>query len=377
MKKHNASSDDDTDNELDDHFQNDIQTIIEYSQHGSSRLVSKRKRNNIQHIYTTQLLNRLVALGWRPEYIIETFPHINDSLIRNWPDTLLIEGLFKEKHREYGFKNSIKESLEGIGLRNDVARKLQTILTPLLGTSYTDTQIIDIAIEYILGKYIPITSDTTVFLLYPAVINKWTTYSNYHVYNIPCQCTSSNTKRLLNHTLEIVPNINHSNNEYWFHATSWKSSLHIMEYIDHTVGRPCLDFGVKTGFYMTSEIDTCIEWCIKNKKRWSHETSIVIFSIPKILPSNIRRKILEGEEWMQVTKESRECAQQTMEIKKIRGYDLIDGNMVSNAHDIFHKIAEPITHVPPKRQIVAKSDVADRFLQECLIGCVYFQKYKP
>ena len=147
-----------------------------------------------------------------------------------------------------------------------------------------------------------------------------------------------------------------------------------MDAVSHDAGRACRDFGVKPGFYMSTTIEDCIEWCVNNSDRWSNETAILVFQIPNPLPTDIRIKYIEGEEWTAITKESRECKQEIVELKALRGYDLLYGNMVRNTYNVRKGINTPKPHRPPKKQLVGKTDKADEFLHRCLVGCVYFQK---
>ena len=57
-----------------------------------------------------------------------------------------------------------------------------------------------------------------------------------------------------------------------------------------------------------------------------------------------------------------------------RRYDLLYGNMVSNPIAVKECRELPKPHVPSKQQLVGRTDTAERFLQNCLMGCFYFQK---
>jgi hypothetical protein len=102
--------------------------------------------------------------------------------------------------------------------------------------------------------------------------------------------------------------------------------------------------------------------------------SILIFSIPNVLPKRIKYKELYGDEWTAVTQESRRCKQEKYEVESLREYDIVYGDMVSNPNDVFHGRAAPMTHTPPKKQLVSKSDDGDNYMTSHLVGIVYFRK---
>jgi hypothetical protein len=337
---------------------------------GGKRKISIKTRSDKE---SNKFKKTLIELGWNPEYVNHTFRYLTDKLLQNWSDDSLIEEIFGEFIEEQGWKNTIHESLMGIGIREDVAMKLETILEPLLDSSYTHEQLLNIAIEYILGDYKPIAPESARFLHSPEVINEWSDITinrkKYPIYNIPHYCNHKIVKK------EIENNLSMSDDyQYYFHATTWKGSNQIMKRIDHGVGRTCLDFGKRPGFYLATTIEDSIEWCTKKMGIWSNETSILVFRIPTILPSTIALKHIKENEWIAVTKESRECKDKMNEIESLWDYDLLYGNMVSNPTAVKERRELPKTHGEPKQQLVGKTDTSDRFLQSCLMGCFYFQK---
>lgn len=355
-----------------EHFYYYVEDIIKHLQKGGGkRKLSTIKQSN--HPESIQFKQKLIDLGWRPAYVIRTFMNLQDIHLANWPHPLLIQEMFHYLIRVQGWKNTIHESLMRIGLREDVAINLETILEPLLDSSYTHEQIVDIAIEYVLGRYDPITPPTARFLYHPEMTNEWFDITvkrhSYHICNIPYYCTDNMVKNAINQ--QLVPL---DDDDYYFHATSWDGSKKIMTRIQRNAGRFCLDFGKQPGFYLATTIDDGIEWCRRRQQNWSKETCILIFQIPKELPPTISLKHIEGDEWIAITKESREYDDKENEIESLWDYDLLYGNMVSNPIHVRNGDALPITHHPPKQQLVGKTDNAERFLQRCLMGCIYFQK---
>jgi len=378
-KKRSMDSDEDSPNELDSIFYYDIGTIIQYSQegHGYGR-PSKRKQP--EYAQTAQLLQTLHELGWRTDYLAATFPYMHDDLLSNWPDNLIIKNIFSRKIRQQDYRHTIKESLQRIGLHESVATKLDTILEPLQDAYYTHEQILDIAIEYILGDYQPITPPNTSHPFGPEIVNQWQTVNVIrndtskacNIYNIPYHCTTNRGLEQCNQALLVLSNPD-SPSTYYFHATTWDGSTGVLHRVDHQKGRTCLDFGIHPGFYMTPDISTCVEWCRKHKTTWSNETAIVVFRLPNTLPTHIQWKNLEGSEWTLVTKEARRCKRED-EIILVDDYDFVYGNMVSNPKGVRYKGQQPTHHQPPKKQLVSRTPSADRILRSCVVGCLYFQK---
>ena len=334
---------------------------------------------------TIQLVNTLIQYGWREDYIRHEFRLIHDSLLANWSTTGFIEEFFGYMIRQQKSHYSIKESLIRIGLREDVAIHMDTILKPLNDSSYTHEQVLDKAIEYLIGRYAPTTSADTLYPFQSNYINTWRehvyriedemTYKVYKlpIYNVSYSCDDPLAKqqcRSALSTLQLPPT--HS---FFFHATSWDYVLSILNRINRQTGRQCLDFGLYRGFYLSTRVLDSVQWCVKNNSCWNNESAILVFSIPKVFPSSVTVKHLEGDEWVYVTRKSRECASSTNELQPIRDYDLIYGNMLSNPKKVRMGEEIPKPHQPPKKQLVGRTDIAERFLRKCLVGCLYFKKH--
>lgn len=357
---------------IDGIFYNPIEYILENSKekHLGAGLSKSIK---IQKVETKLLLNRLIELGWTSEYIQKTFKNMNDKLIQGWTENLLIEHIFKQIIQQTGFQNSLEESFMRIGLEEKIAILLADILNPLLESSYTYEQVLEVGIEYLLGVYNPITSPDTQFLIKPEIVNTWFKYKKYkemYIYNI--QTSDITLYSAVNNALSVIQF--NTNSQLYFHSTSWKGSTSIMKRISRHIGRYCLDFGIYPGFYLSETSNESIDWAIKNMKRWHNEAAIIIFAIPKIFPKSIKYKKLEDTEWSQVVKESRECKQTNSEIDLIYKYDLLHGDMLYNVNQVKIGADLPKTHNPPKKQLVGRTDKAEKFLYKCLVGCIYIQK---
>jgi hypothetical protein len=77
-----------------------------------------------------------------------------------------------------------------------------------------------------------------------------------------------------------------------------------------------------------------------------------------------------------ITQKSRLCGTYEGEMPELAHNDLVGGDMVYNVRQVVEGEL-PITHTPPKYQLASKKARGDLFLQDCLVGCIYFQKYMP
>lgn len=370
-------SDDSDDSDDDCHYNHDTDALLEYLQHGGTSSVYARLANRSQtRTRTKRIIHKFIEYGWKKTFIATLLNRMTDRFIPHGNDELYMEQLMKALAAQQGIQGSIYDSLRTLGVRDEVALKVEYVLEPLENTCYSESQLLDIAIEYLTGKYKPITPPTTTHPIEPSKLNVWFPYTYQEksllLYNIPHRCNTNQVVRQFANALRMVPLDGQP--DILFHSTSWGSTYSIMDAVSHDAGRACRDFGVKPGFYMSTTIEDCIEWCVNNSDRWSNETAIFIFKIPNPLPTDIQIKYIEGEEWTTLTKESRECKQEIVELKALRGYDLLYGNMVRNTYNVRKGINTPKPHRPPKKQLVGKTDKADEFLHRCLVGCVYFQK---
>jgi len=346
-----------------------LDTILNGGGKIPSTSIKKVKETNI-------LKQKLYSLGWNKSFISKNLKDLNDEMIDGYNDNHIITGFSSSWIKRYGISDNISLTLINIGINKKIANYLEIVLKPLAGECYTDTQIIDIAIEYIQGKYNPITSINTLFYMNENITLKWFEY-NYNknkyirVMNIPYKCSI----KLENNINTITNSINHieNNSTYYYHVASWKSFDSICKGIYHGAGRQCLDFGLRPGFYLSRKVVDCLDWGEKKSKLFSNEIAIFIFSIPNIIPNTLKFKSLKGKEWVNITSLSRQCNKPDIEINELINYDFIYGDMVSNPSEV--KYGEiPRTHNPPKKQLVSKTTNSDNYLQNRIIGCYFFKK---
>lgn len=338
--------------------------VIEYVQTGGGSIsVQSRSRKQSQ-----QLAALCVELGWESAFIATAFRRLDDRLLLEYPALLFIEDYFTALIRRLS-----QPTLQQLGLRPEVAAALEPLLAPLYGSSYTDHQILDTAIYYLLKRYTPIAGPEATHLINPGKVDQWLPSlhgSNTAVFNLSQPCTM-NAHAALVSVIASLPAV--TDHIYFFHATSWAGSLAIMEGVDRGQGRRCLDFGIYPGFYMSATTIDCLDWGTKKNKLWSGETAILVFAVPTTLPLHLSFKELKGGEWSSITTQAREC-KGLREVSAIRAIDFLYGDMVSNPTAVERGTQAPVTHRPAKKQFVSKTDAGDAFLDTCLTGCVYFQK---
>ena len=323
---------------------------------GHSRGRFTRKKTTLK----TKLLNQFIQKGWDSDFVRTTFQNLDDKMLREWPPNLFIEKWAKQYIRHYGLQTTIRNTLLSLGLTHKEANELVPICRSLLGLSYSHIQIIDIAIEYVLGKYDPI---------------KWAYFiqeakKDTALIQIRSICSVSLEPQL--HTIVNSIPRDKETTELYFHTTSWRSSLNILDEINHGIGRICLDFGLNPGFYLSEDIHVALEWGSRLNRLMSNQIAIIVFLLPKRFPDTLRLKTLAGQEWKDVTHTSRRCKEKdSRELAQLRGYDFVYGPMVANVEDIEYG-ARPETHKPPKLQLVSKTRKGDQYLQDNIIKCIYF-----
>lgn len=346
-------------------------------QHGAGRTRTKTKVKHIGSILQNYSLKK--------SFIDKKFKNIYDDDFEHYRDVSIIRNLVKVWSQDGAADDeSISDALQRTGLKKSMAKDIEYAVSVFENTYYTDEQLLEIAIEYHFGdKYAPIGEPGKLFLYNDTLRHEWFTYKKQKVYNIPMVCGPEAKPSIVN----IIGNIDidKKNNTFFYHATDWKSAKDILVgRISHNNGEECLDFGTEPSFYVGLSVDDAIDWASR-KGRFSGESAVIIFSIPKIFPLQYKKKDLNGDEWTSVLLKSRRCYKHNYEdddiegidnyeeLPELRTYDFVYGNMVENCNAV-NKGDTPRTHRPPKKQLASKTDKADAFLQTRILGFIFFQK---
>ncbi len=327
--------------------------------------------------YSNEVLERFKAAGWSLTFLKSHFQNLNDELLYGWN----LEH-FVETYAKHLIKNtqttSISESLIQTGLRKSVAKDAEEKCKSLLvsDTSYTFAQVLDVAIEYVLGKYTPLTNASAHFFLEPEKIFTWIQYESNRILNVPYSCKYEAVKYLQKRLPTLITES--PNHKLFFHTTNWSSIKSLYRFINHDYGRPCLDFGYVPGFYLSETLDECVDWGVKQSAHWSSEVAILVFQIPNQLPETLELKHFSdaSKEWGHIVQKSRECLHNDKHVYDIDNmFDFIYGPMLANVYRGEYKIRGPKAHTPLRMQLVSKSGKADAFLQKHLQGAIIFKKH--
>jgi hypothetical protein len=279
----------------------------------------------------------------------------------------------------------LEHDLTQIGLRKKVVKKAVKACTPLIDNSYTYDQVLDIAIEYIVGRYTSKYSEDIPFPYEPTRDYQWI-HGTPPIYNVPFSCSAKKEiKKEVNNILRVIPGIDtYSNPTLYYHTTSWTSCAKILIRIDHTKGHENQDFGPGRGFYMSKDIEHALEWGEIKSDLFEHQIAILIFALPSVWPSTIKYLELEGPLWEYVTKTSRlDLDFEPEKLYECTSKDFMYGNMLKNTYDYNKKSnvslelkmkINPITHSPPKKQLASKSYEGDKYLQKHILGVLYFKQ---
>jgi len=69
------------------------------------------------------------------------------------------------------------DCMRRIGLREEYVQEIYDVMSPLEDSCYTDSQMADVSIEYLTGRYKPITPTITSDPIKRSLIDTWESYS--------------------------------------------------------------------------------------------------------------------------------------------------------------------------------------------------------
>jgi hypothetical protein len=300
-----------------------------------------------------------VSIGWKSNFIQKCFSESDGKFLKNesfdyWIQSFAISW-FNENNTDF------LSVLRNLHFKPKVLQTLINLISPLLNTSYSDSQLFDIVLDNVLQRNKPVSSAS--FLL-DLQENTWKTTKEYG------ESVLYNFKIPLKTLVKQKINNNHL---YLYHATSWNYALDIVNNgIDHLKGRRCLDFGIIPGFYLSDDIKNAFDWCQKNKLNWKNEMCVIIFKV-STLYKKLKTKTFEiaDNEWEYLTKNSRLC--QTNR-NLLDTYDMVHGPMVANVSEVVKNKAKPTTHTIQKFQFASKSDRSDSVFNKARFGIIWLQK---
>jgi hypothetical protein len=348
-------------------------TSSSVSQHQNKKHNRRQERHHAQYI---RCVKQLHTLGWRKKFI-DT--HLDIQVGRELDEVRqmdLIETYTKSWIHIID-SSSDEELLYNAGLKKSVVRKLCEVIKPLYNGCYSQHQLLEIAIEYAIGKYSPLTSPSNAYLFPDVVEDKWSVHFKFkYIFNMSAACNRS-SHHLEESIIHGLGTPSHqmliANQKLFYHATNWSSANNIMMYgISHYQGRACLDFGIQPSFYITPHISTALEFCAQKNLTWSHEKCILVFGV--VPNSTLRNKEFDTAtlEWIDGVTSSRRCVGVRNELD---AYDMVYGPMACNIKGITKRKALARPHHTAKYQLASKSNDSDMYLRHCYIGCIFLKKF--
>jgi hypothetical protein len=337
--------------------------IIQFAQKGSGYTRSKDTTQS------KQVVDSLSQKGWSKSYLKKNLYNLDDDLLSGWPDELFQESYMKETATVDG---SLFTSLVKLGIKSNQARETVRIVAPLEDSYYTDKQLLDFAIEYILGNYAPIAAPNVSYFFHPDSLNTWIPFKKKEIMNVSYSCTNTIVPTFRQHIQSMFPS---SRGNVFFHTTNWRGAQDIMNVISLIKGRICLDFGLDRAFYLSESVKDAIDWGVKHSGAWSNEVAILIFYIPYDFYKDFSYKDLtiNHDEWNWVVTSFRNCKELDDVKEYDEQYDFIYGPMMKNPKK--YKIEGPKTHQPPIMQLAAKNVLATRYLYKYMKGACVFKKH--
>ena len=329
----------------------------------------------------------MLDYGWKKKFIDTHLKLIVQKYDPSQTIWQFVEEWAKQQLHELDTSTmNLEYDLTRIGLRKKVVNKVVKACNPLVGNSYTYDQVLDIAVEYIVGFYTTKISKDIPFPNHSKQVNEWI-HETPSIFNVPFQC-STKVKPDINKILHVIPGIDsHPKPTLYFHTTSWTFCAQILNKLDHSEGKRNQDFGPGKGFYMSKEIEYALQWGEMKTDLFDNQIAILVFALPSTWPSNIKYEELDGILWKNITKKSRlNIPLSKEEMDKFKLVDFMYGNMVKNTNDYkrnhneslesleLKQQIDPIPHNPARKQLASKSDVGDRYLEKHLAGILYFKQ---
>jgi hypothetical protein len=339
-----------------------LETIFHNAQKGSGYTRSKETTR------AKTVLDSLAEKGWSKGYLKTALHNLDDNLLAGWPEELFQEYYMKETAQLH---STLEESLLKMGVKPGKVGEAVYVLKPLQNTCYTQKQLLDVALEYLLGFYKPIAPPDASHFLQPTVLSEWMPYHKKAIMNVSYSCRHTAIKRFEQQIESTFPKLG---GKVFFHTTNWGGATNIMHMIDVTKSRMCLDFNYKPSFYASESVADAIEWGVKNSRKWQDEIAIIAFYLPQDFHKDFEFKDLteDAEEWKWVVTSFRNCAK-SHDVKEYDElHDFIYGPMLANPE--YYNIEGPLLHRLPLMQLVAKTREATRYLYKCMKGAFVFRK---
>jgi hypothetical protein len=299
----------------------------------------------------------------------------------------VFEDLSKQWFEDTPSTLSLQHRMYKVGFKRKYSILMSKYANELLAydSSYTTSQIFDIIIQYTIGNYKPLTRPSANFFLNNKQINEFSIILNDDKKDFLMYNFSSNDSHTISSCIKLYETKKKSGYKLFYHCSNWSSAKSIIDLgINHQFGRMCLDFGILRSFYMTPDINTAVQWGLKQKYFWSNEICIIIVQIPdhyldnnNTINSNnnifkIRSFKKADSDWVKYVTSSRQCMTKKNDLDT---YDFVYGPMCSNP-EVKNNLDIPKTHRGKdiKFQLASKKDSSDAFMTDNILGLIWFDK---
>jgi hypothetical protein len=124
---------------------------IEKAMHGRGRVIAKKRR------FASEAIAILIIRGWSRSFVTRVFRSLDDRDVGSHTPAFFLEKWAKYRASLIS-EMTFVEILQQIGVRPSIISILERrIYTNLVNTCYSEPQLVDIAIEYLLRRRVPIT----------------------------------------------------------------------------------------------------------------------------------------------------------------------------------------------------------------------------
>jgi hypothetical protein len=127
-----------------------------------------------------RILEKFKEIGWEESVLQTKFKNLTDEMLDDtkYSDSEIILGFVELWINDIGFDTTIEKTLQSMGLSVSASNKAEHAISPLYNTCYTNSQLIELAIEYLLGYDDPISDINSTHYYKPEIVDTWIPFSN-------------------------------------------------------------------------------------------------------------------------------------------------------------------------------------------------------
>ena len=144
----------------------EIKALVKYLKRGKeSGIYTQETTNTKQRTRTDRILHAMVQCGWKEEVVTALLTKMTDQMIPFKKDQHFIEAFLKELVVQDRQMDIVCDCLRRIGACEDAVKEIRRVMTPLEYSCYTHDQMVDVSIEYLVGRTKP---------MFPSPNDPWT-----------------------------------------------------------------------------------------------------------------------------------------------------------------------------------------------------------